>query len=420
MGVQSKKKLKLLFICSDKFPPYRVDVSALFGKKLAERGHQTDLLIQSDETMNQSYQTKWLGGTAWVGRTDNGTSGLRRFRKHLYGFFHDFKAFRLVKQNKYNMILVRDKFVFALFAIVASGIFKIPFIFWLSYPFPENDLYKAKEGIGKYPFIYWIRGHFFKLILYRIIMRFSNHNFVQTEQMLKEIASHNIPKKNMTAVPMAVSLDSIPFFGYASREKVINRKKTVLYLGSLGKTRKMDFLIRVFDVVFRRQSKAKLILVGGGVYPSDEQMLLDLAKRLGIGEEVIITGFIPQEKAWQYVKDADVCVSPIFPSPILNLGSPTKLLEYMAMGKAAVANDHPEQHLVISESKAGICVPYEEEAFAGAIIYLLSHPKEAKAMGLRGREYVRKHRSYEDTADVVERKLLSLCYSHGLGMLSVL
>ncbi len=42
---------------------------------------------------------------------------------------------------------------------------------------------------------------------------------------------------------------------------------------------------------------------------------------------------------------------------ILRAASPTKLVEYMAMGKAVVANDHPEQKRVIEESGAGYCVP---------------------------------------------------------------
>ena len=103
--------------------------------------------------------------------------------------------------------------------------------------------------------------------------------------------------------------------------------------------------------------------MGGSENASDVQLLQNEAKRLGIDHAVTFTGFLPQREAWQYVEKADVCVSPILPTPILNCGSPTKLLEYMAMGKASVANDHPEQQQIISESKAGICVPYDEKAF---------------------------------------------------------
>ena len=170
----------------------------------------------------------------------------------------------------------------------------------------------------------------------------------------------------------------------------------------------MDFLLRSFKKVLKKEKNARLYLVGGSEDPADEKFLESEAKRLRIDHAVTITGFLPQDKAWQYVKEADVCVSPIYPAPIFNCGSPTKLIEYMAMGKAVVANDHPEQRIVISESKAGICVPYEEAAFAEAILYLLKNPDVAKQMGIRGRRYIEKKRNYEQTADLVETKLLEI------------
>jgi len=39
MTETSKRKLKLLFISSDKFPPFRVDVSIFFGKEVAANDH---------------------------------------------------------------------------------------------------------------------------------------------------------------------------------------------------------------------------------------------------------------------------------------------------------------------------------------------------------------------------------------------
>jgi glycosyltransferase involved in cell wall biosynthesis len=409
MEIQSKKKLKFLFVSSDKFPPFRVDVSILFGKKLVEREHIIDWLLQSDETLHYAYQTEWSGCKVYVGHTDNGTSIGSRLRKNLYDITHDFKMFCILRKSKYDFIIVKDKFISALMAIVASRIFGVKLIYWLSYPFPEDSLYQVKEGIARYSLFYWIRGHFSKILLYRIIMLFSDHIFVQSEQMKRDITMQGISEEKMTSVPMGVSTQEIPFFGYKQEQNVPNKEKIVLYLGTLIKARKMDFLIRVFGKVLRKEKNVKLHLVGGGEDRSDEQIVKDEAKRLGIEDTVFMTGFVPQQEAWQYVRVADVCVSPYYPTPILNSTSPTKLIEYMAMGKAVVANDHPEQRLVISESKAGICVPYEENAFAEAILHLLYHPEEAKEMGIRGRKYVEKHRSYEQIADLVETKLLQVC-----------
>jgi glycosyltransferase involved in cell wall biosynthesis len=227
--------------------------------------------------------------------------------------------------------------------------------------------------------------------------------------MRKNISRKGIPKEKMTAVPMAVSIKDIPDFGHKIDGLSNNREKIVVYLGTLVKMRKMDFLLRSFERVLRKEKNARLYLVGGSEDPADEKFLENEAKRLQTDHAVTITGFLPQKKAWQYAKDADVCVSPIYPVPILNCGSPTKLIEYMAMGKAVVANDdNPEQRVVISESKAGICVPYEEAAFAEAILYLLKNQDIAKQMGIRGRKYIEKKRNYGQAADLVETKLLEI------------
>ena len=123
---------------------------------------------------------------------------------------------------------------------------------------------------------------------------------------------------------------------------------------------------------------------------------------------MVFTGQLPHAEALEYVREADVCVSPFYTTPILNSTSPTKLVEYMLMGKAVVANEHPEQQLVIEESGAGYCVAYDEEAFAQAILALLRAPELAREMGERGRRYVLERRSYEVIASQVERQLLHI------------
>lgn len=182
-------------------------------------------------------------------------------------------------------------------------------------------------------------------------------------------------------------------------------ERCVMYLGTLSKVRRLDFLIRVFAKVLEHIPDAKLYIVGRGDDPTDEELLHKEADRLGVLPAVRFLGQLPQAQALEYVRDADVCVSPFFPTPILNSASPTKLVEYMAMGKAVVANDHPEQRLVIQESGAGLCVPWDEAAFARAVVELISQPDVAKSMGAKGRSYALEHRAYNIIAEVVEARL---------------
>ena len=151
-------------------------------------------------------------------------------------------------------------------------------------------------------------------------------------------------------------------------------------------------------------------MVGCGKEPTDEKLLREEVARLRLENAVEFTGFIPLKKAFEYIQNADVCVSPYYPTFVLNSTSPTKLIEYMAMGKATVVTDHPEQRLVISKSQAGICVPYDENSFAQAVIKLLKNPQMRKKMGERGKHFVKKHRTYEVIGDIVEEQYQKMMY----------
>ena len=315
--------------------------------------------------------------------------------------------FRLVRRNRYDLIQVKDKYPAALLAILASRIGRTRFIYWLAYPHAEASLHEARVGNARYRYFYLMRGYFFRFVLYKIILPSADHIFVQSEQMKRDLAAEGAPLARMTPVPGAISLARIPFAPCPETVKLEKPEgeKHVVYLGTLMRTRRLDFIVRVHAQVLKTHPDAKLFLLGKGEMPEDEQFLIDEAERLGIRDSIVFTGFLPMAQAWEYIRNADVCLSPYFPTPILNSTSPTKLIEYMAMGKAVVGNDHPEQSLVISESGAGLCVPWEETAFARAISTLLDDPKRSADMGVKGRRYVEQHRTNAIMASVIEEQL---------------
>lgn len=403
------KRLRLLVISSDTFPPTRVDVSILFGQELAARGHLIDWILQSEAACPRAYETHWGGGQVRVGATDLGTSLFRRIRKHALGIANDLSMFSRLRRNHYDIIEVKDKFLSGAFAVIASRLFRTKFIYWLSYPYPEDYLQRAKDGTSRHPFLYKLRGLTFRWLLYRWLLPAADHVFVQSEQMRQDIHAEGIPLEKMTPVLMGVSasLSDAPDLSQ-SRHLLPAGVPCLLYLGSLGRIRRLDFLIRAFALVRNAVPAANLYLVGGGTHPSDEVFLQSEAARLGLQAAIFFVGVLPQAQALRYAQEADVCASPFYPTPVLRSTSPTKLVEYMALGKAVVANDHPEQRRVLEESAAGYCVPYEERAFADAVIALLQHPEASRQMGERGRQYVREHRSYPRIAAALESCLLDI------------
>jgi glycosyltransferase involved in cell wall biosynthesis len=403
----STAAFRLLVVSSDTYPPKRVDVAVLFGEELASRGHTVDWILQSEGPCSRAYIEAWGGGRVWVGPTDLGASLLRRVHKHLAGIVHDLRLFGRLRSGEYDVIEVKDKFISGVLGLIAARLFHKRFVYWLSYPYPEDYLLKAREGIRHYRWLYWIRGTCFKYLLYRVLLPRADHIFVQSEQMRRDLAAEGVALQKMTAVPMGVRAPSVSAAPLVEHRQVIPEETPCfLYLGTLAKIRHLDFLIRVLVRVRESVPDAKLYLVGRGDHPSDEQFLADEALRLGVVPAVVFVGQLPQAQALRYVREADVCVSPFYPTPVLNSTSPTKLVEYMAMSKAVVASDHPEQRFLIEQSGGGLCVPYEEAAFAHAVAAMLKAPAQARMMGERGRLYVLEHRTYSAITTLVERELL--------------
>jgi glycosyltransferase involved in cell wall biosynthesis len=403
------RRIRLLVVSSDTFPPARVDVSVLFGEELAARGHQIDWVLQSDAACSQSYLTRWGGGQAWVGATDLGSSLFHRIRKHVLGMANDFRLISLLRGNRYDIIEIKDKFLAGAIAAIASRLLRTRFVYWLSYPFPESYLLRAEDGTARYPLLYKARGLVFKWLLYRWLLPAADHIFVQSEQMREDIAAEGIPIEKLTAVPMGISAElCAPIESSIVRQVLPDRVPCVLYLGTLIQVRRLDFLIRAFAIVRHAVPTAKLYVVGRGEEPEDEAFLKREVARLDLKDAVVFVGQLPQVQALRFVAEADVCTSPFYPTPILRSTSPTKLVEYMALGKAVVANDHPEQKRVIDDSGAGLCVAYDEEEFAAAIVTLLRSPQTARSMGERGRRYAIERRSYRVIADAVEKRMLEI------------
>jgi glycosyltransferase involved in cell wall biosynthesis len=400
------RKLRILFITSDKFPPFRPAARAIFSEELVNRGHKIDWIIQAEKACNKSYRSEIGQGAAYVGATDDGKSRWHRLRKHALDIINDFRIIRLIKRDSYDLVQVKDKYLAALLALILSKLKGIKYFYWLAYPHAEASLYSAEKAYARYRWVTYLKGITYHFLIYKVILRFADHAFVQSEQMRRDIIAEGIPADKLTPIPGSVNLDQIPYrqFSGDGSQSPSHGYKKIVYIGTLMSVRRLDFLVRVMGIVIKKYPDAKLYLVGKGEQPKDEELLRSEIERMHLDHAIILTGQLPMQNTLAHVADADVCLSPYYPIPILNSTSPTKLVEYMAMGKPVVGNDHPEQSLVIKESGAGYSPAWSEDEFAESIIKLLDDPSLAKAMGEKGRHYVEKYRTNTRMADIVENK----------------
>jgi glycosyltransferase involved in cell wall biosynthesis len=392
--------VKFLFVTADKYPPFRVDTRVLFAEELASRGHEIHWVMASERPRRRAGVESLGNGRAWVGASAAGSSRLAKAIRQVQIFLHDWRALALLLRGRYDFVQVKDKFTFGAIMLVAAKLTRTPFVYWLAFPFPEAWLDEARSPVARHPWVSWLRGHIGRLLLYKVMLPRADLVFVQSTGMRASIAAKGVPAELMVPVPMGVSASLLAGRAGARAPEVVS--PSVLYLGSMVRVRRLETIVQAFRRVVDAVPTASLYFVGGE-NEADIDFLRGEALRLGLVERIVFTGPLPRERAFAYVRAADVCLSPIYPSPILDVASPTKLVEYLALAKPVVANEHPEQAQVIAASAGGIVVPWAAEEFASAMIELLQNPERAAAMGRKGREYVERHRSYAVIADEVER-----------------
>lgn len=178
--------------------------------------------------------------------------------------------------------------------------------------------------------------------------------------------------------------------GKTVRKRYSLPEEYLLYVGTIQPRKNLDTLIEAY--VKLRQSRTglqKLVIVGrkGWLY---DRLFANIA-RLGLADEVVFTGFVPDEDLPFIYDGAKVFV---YLSFFEGFGLPP--LEAMACGIPVVTSNTTSLPEVVGD--AGLAVPpADTEQVAAAISRVLDDPELATALGARGRARARLF-SWDDAA----------------------
>lgn len=163
-------------------------------------------------------------------------------------------------------------------------------------------------------------------------------------------------------------------------------KSILCYIGSLNPQDGVDYLLRSLRHLLYelKCSHFHCVIMGTG---DSLQDLRDLAGNLQLNGCVELTGFVSDEDLQANLAAADICVDPDPSSPLNDVSTWIKVMEYMAAAKPIVAFDLKETRF--SARDAAIYVePNNESEFARAIAQLMEQPELRKQMGAYGRRRV--------------------------------
>ena len=163
------------------------------------------------------------------------------------------------------------------------------------------------------------------------------------------------------------------------------RRYLCAYLGVMGPQDGVDLALEAAGSLFRSgRDDVHFVLMGKGDSFDD---LVALAGELGIADHVTFTGRVPDETVFEVLSTADVGLCPDPLSPLNDVSTMNKTMEYMSFELPVVAFDLKETR--VSAGDAAVYVrPNDVEAYAGAIAELLDDPARRETMGKHGRSRV--------------------------------
>ncbi len=226
--------------------------------------------------------------------------------------------------------------------------------------------------------------------------------------------SWRVPEKKLTVLPCAADIQAFqkPHDDAATRRAfALKDEPVVMWVGGFFDWHDLPLLLNSFELVLRQEPSAQLVLVGDG----DRKAWVEqtIAKK-NMVDQVILTGSVAHQRVPALLSMSDIVVSPAVSVSASQggTGSPLKLFEYMAAGKAIVATDIPNAAAVLHNDETALLVKAGDSlAFSKAIVALLRQPELRNRLANNAKIKAEKEHSWErytqDLLQIYEESLTS-------------
>jgi glycosyltransferase involved in cell wall biosynthesis len=192
---------------------------------------------------------------------------------------------------------------------------------------------------------------------------------VVSEVLKDQLVANGIDPERILVNPNGVDVERLAPYRERSAHQWRERTgqpqaPTVGFIGTFGPWHGVELLPALIEAT----PTARWMVIGAGD-PLHALVTAEIDAR-GLSDRVHMAGLVPHERALSLLSACDVCVSPHVPNADGSrfFGSPTKLFEYMGLGKAIVASDLEQIGAVIEHERNGLLHPPGDVATAAVAI----------------------------------------------------
>jgi glycosyltransferase involved in cell wall biosynthesis len=191
-----------------------------------------------------------------------------------------------------------------------------------------------------------------------------------SENAARDLEQAGMPHGRARVIPNGVDVDR--FGGAAVCDLPFPADAFVVsFAGLFYPWHGVPVLARAFVELHRCEPNARLLLIGDGEEAPRVRAILE---RAGITEHALLTGLVPRSAVPGLLAASDVLVSPH--TDIENfIGSPIKLFEYMATGRAIVASRVAQLGTLLVDGETALLVaPEDPDELCAALTRLAQDP----------------------------------------------
>jgi glycosyltransferase involved in cell wall biosynthesis len=182
-------------------------------------------------------------------------------------------------------------------------------------------------------------------------------------------------------LPMGFRLEDLP-----SCQPLENRVRKFIYVGTVDPLRRTELIVAAMIAM---PEEFHL-----DIYTQSDNAAVEALRNIR-DPRVTLCPPLPREQLMALMATYDVGIGLIPENPLYNVSSPTKTVEYYAVGLPAIINYLPEYTALFDGESAFFCA-FETESIQGAVRQALGTSKaELIAMGRKGQETVRARRDYQ-------------------------